>query len=282
MVARQVLESLNLRVTPDAPSHPMSHTRPLLILLALVLAAFAAVRTWSPRGLEPRPELERTADGKPLALPVSELRSGRRASGGRQDAPRVELEGVKEGDSPRRDRRRALGELAERFDELPLPPEPGEYDGALVRELTDDGSPLFEVEQSQREDGVWVADGAWTSWHENGQVLEVGQYRMGVETGDWSWFDDNGQRVAVGTFVEGEREGVWTFWYSNGVKQMDARYEDGQGAGNWALYYEDGSPWAEGSYVDGEISGYWTIWDEFGELNPERTGFYEHGERVSD
>lgn len=170
----------------------------------------------------------------------------------------------------------------ELFEDSPAPPEPGAYEGELVREYHESGHLLFEAEQSQREDGVWVVDGEWTSYHENGQVQESGAYAMGVEDGHWRWFDVDGQEIAQGRFEAGEREGAWTFWYSNGNKQMDARYAGGEGAGNWTLYYEDGSPWAAGQYVDGEISGAWTIWDESGEVNPERSGYYEHGERVSD
>ena len=215
------------------------------------------------------------AGPRPAEAPASvELvsRTGRAGDGGADAGPELR-QPIEAGERPERD---------ELFADSPAPPAPGEYDGELILELGEDGLPLFEAQQSQREDGVWVVDGRWTSWHENGQVREVGEYSMGAEVGDWSWFDDNGQRIAVGTFVDGQREGAWTFWYSGGTKQMDARYEGGQGAGNWVLYYEDGSPWAEGSYVDGEISGYWTIWDEFGAVNPERSGVYEHGERVSD
>lgn len=281
MVAGKTLGSLNLAVTPGVAEATMNLSRILLLLLVLALGA---AMFWE-LPTEPVVESLGPAVEPQVAVDLAgrpELRQVSREEG---DALLESLggeSGIGAEDSPPSGRRRALAELADRFDELPLPPEPGDYDGALVREFTADGRPLFEVEQSQREDGVWVADGSWTSWHENGQVLEVGQYAMGVETGDWSWFDDNGQRIAMGSFVDGEREGAWTFWYSGGVKQMDARYEGGQGAGNWALYYEDGSPWAEGRYADGEISGYWTIWDEFGAVNPERTGFYEHGQRVSD
>jgi hypothetical protein len=256
----------------------------LMIALALALAAVALSRL--PGGVTldslqpPLSALESRSGSRSDELaPRSEVRGeltsrlGRAGAGEAESDPRQALDSRPAAAPPERD---------ELFSDSPAPPAPGDYDGELVLELNENGLPLFEAQQSQREDGVWVVDGRWTSWHDNGQVREVGEYSMGAEVGDWSWFEDNGQRVAVGTFVEGQREGAWTFWYSNGVKQMDARYEGGEGSGNWLLYYEDGSPWAEGSYVDGEISGYWTIWDEFGAVNPERSGVYEHGERVSD
>ncbi len=183
------------------------------------------------------------------------------------------------------DENQGRGEGLERdelFADSPSPPEPGTYDGEFIRDFYDNGNLLFEAQQTLRHDGIWVVDGLWTSWHENGQKQESGSYAKEVEVGDWKWWDENGQLIALGNFVEGKREGAWTFWYSNGIKQMDARYEGGVGSGNWTLYFDDGSRWAQGQYSDGEISGYWTIWDEFGEVNLERSGMYEHGVRVSD
>ena len=180
------------------------------------------------------------------------------------------------------EREPASGGRDELFAGSPERPEPGALDGPLVKLAYDDGAPCFEAEQIQDFAGTWVLHGRWTSWFENGQVQEQGWYDQHREAGDWQWWDDNGQRIAQGTFQEGRREGAWTFWYSNGVKQMDARYAGGEGQGLWTLYYDDGQKWAEGQYVEGEISGFWTIWDEFGELNPERTGVYDKGKRISD
>lgn len=174
------------------------------------------------------------------------------------------------------------GDRDELFADSPQRPEPGAFDGPLVREFFADGAPCFEAEQVWDPEGIWVLHGQWTSWFENGQLQEQGYYDHHRETGDWQWWDDNGQQVAQGSFHEGQREGVWTFWYSNGIKQMDARYTSGQGQGLWTLYYDNGQKWAEGQYLEGEIAGYWTIWDEFGAINPERSGVYEKGKRISD
>jgi len=168
------------------------------------------------------------------------------------------------------------------FDHSPARPAPGEFDGPLARVRYDDGTLLFEAQQKQGPDGVWILHGAWTSWHENGQMQEQGEYKEQREHGRWQWWDENGQRIAVGTFIDGEREGPWTFWYEDGTKQMEANYAGGEGAGHWVLYHESGQHWAEGDYLAGEIAGYWTIWDEFGLVDPERSGYYEKGQKVSD
>lgn len=175
----------------------------------------------------------------------------------------------------------SLGEIALPVDS-PERPEPGEYDGPSVRVDFDDGTPCFEAQQSLDANGNWVLDGRWTSWHENGQVQEQGWYENHRETGGWQWWDENGQRIAVGTFFAGQREGTWTFWYSNGVRQVDAQYADGKGSGFWTLYFDDGQKCAEGQFLDGELDGHWTVWDEFGAVNPERSGMYRNGQLISD
>jgi hypothetical protein len=160
-------------------------------------------------------------------------------------------------------------------------PEPGEYEQPLIKETYGDNRPCFEAEQVQDEDGIWRLHGNWLSWYENGQLQERGQYENQLETGRWEWWHDNGFRAAFGQFEAGKRIGAWSLYYENGVKMADASYAEGAGQGPWILYYDDGSRWAQGNYIDGEIAGYWTIWDEFGEVNPERSGVYEAGARVS-
>lgn len=160
-------------------------------------------------------------------------------------------------------------------------PEPGEYEQPLIKESYRNGSPSFEAEQVKGVGGIWRLHGKWLSWYENGQLQERGQYENHLETGQWEWWHENGLRAALGEFEAGKRIGDWTLYYENGVKMADANYAEGVGEGPWILYYDDGSKWAQGNYIDGEIAGYWTIWDEFGEVNPERTGVYEAGDRVS-
>jgi len=190
---------------------------------------------------------------------------------------RVDLTGEEDVDS-----QPSRGPRSQGIGEFPAKPEPGVYDGPQIDEAYESGVPYFEAQQRQNEAGVWLLHGRWTAWHENGRVQESGWYEDHQESGDWKWWDENGQLIAEGTFIDGKREGIWNFWYEDGTRQMDARYSGGEGQGLWTLYFDNGSKCAEGQYVDGEISGYWTIWDEFGEVNYERTGTYEHGQRLSD
>ena len=247
--------------------------RVLLPLAALLPLGLLAGALWLTRGEGAvAPEEVEAAVGPP----ASETETERAAAALEPGEPPV-----LPGPVIREERRVSLGELS-LPENLPERPEPGEYEGELVRVTYDDGTPCFEAQQRQDSHGTWLLNGRWTSWHENGQVQEQGWYEDQREVGDWQWWDDNGQRIAAGQFVDGKREGDWAFWYSNGVRQIDAHYSDGLGTGYWTLYFDDGQKCAEGAFDGGEITGFWTIWDEFGAVNPERTGFYEHGVRVSD
>lgn len=161
-------------------------------------------------------------------------------------------------------------------------PAPGEFEGPWARGSYPSGEPRFEAQQAQRGDGVWVLDGEWTAWHENGRVLERGRYRLHEQEGLWEWWDEAGRPIARGSFLDGARQGPWTYWYADGTRRMDAYYESGRAEGRWTYYREDGTKRAEGSFVEGELDGYWAIWGEDGELDRERSGQYRQGWRVGD
>ncbi len=51
--------------------------------------------------------------------------------------------------------------------------------------------------------------GAWTVWHENGQVAERGDYAKGFEEGVHVFYDDRGRIVSRGPYVRGLEQGRW-------------------------------------------------------------------------
>jgi hypothetical protein len=154
--------------------------------------------------------------------------------------------------------------------------------GTVLKEYHPNGEIAFLGTRKLDEHSVWVRDGAWQSWHDNGQVDELGAYRDGVEDGPWQWWWPNGQRKAEGRFHHGLREGKWTFWHDNGQVLMEASYFEGQGTGHWTSYHENGLIWTDGDYVEGEISGRWRVWNDDGTPDLDRSGVYEKGERIGD
>lgn len=49
------------------------------------------------------------------------------------------------------------------------------------------------------------------TFHENGQVKEVGCFRNGRRDGVWKQYSDTGALLARAGFRNGERQGVWEF-----------------------------------------------------------------------
>ena len=49
------------------------------------------------------------------------------------------------------------------------------------------------------------------TFHENGQVKEVGCFRNGRRDGVWKQYNDTGVLLARAGFRNGERQGVWEF-----------------------------------------------------------------------
>ncbi len=91
-----------------------------------------------------------------------------------------------------------------------------------------------------------------------GEVRGRGLIEDGRLEGAWIFFDDNGQRLSEGRFLGGKRVGPWVFFHPNG--QMESM----------------------GDFADDRKTGMWTYFDDSGVRDPERSGTYRDGERVSD
>lgn len=50
----------------------------------------------------------------------------------------------------------------------------------------------------------FVKQGAYTSYHENGIIAEIGNYKFGQEDGMWYEFDEKGELIARKIYKEGE------------------------------------------------------------------------------
>jgi antitoxin component YwqK of YwqJK toxin-antitoxin module len=57
-------------------------------------------------------------------------------------------------------------------------------------------------------DGVRIH---FITFHENGQVKEVGCYKQGKRDGVWKQYSDTGALLAQAGFRNGQRQGVWEF-----------------------------------------------------------------------
>lgn len=130
-------------------------------------------------------------------------------------------------------------------------------------------------------DGEWVKDGAVDFHYEDGTKSATGTYRLGLESGRWTEWLADGSR-AEGEYVDGFRAGRWIYWHPNGRLQEEGAYEVGKRTGPWTWWYEHGEKREESLYASGERWGRVTYWKPDGSVDPERSGFFEAGEKVRD
>lgn len=99
------------------------------------------------------------------------------------------------------------------------------------------------------------------------------------------------------------RFGVWTYEYVNARRETRAdgqvqtyfkdieessqgleaqgEYFEDRRIGVWTFWYPDGKVRAKGSFVDDTLAGPWEYREADGSIDPERTGEYSGGKRVS-
>lgn len=114
-----------------------------------------------------------------------------------------------------------------------------------------DGSLRSRYRVLQTERGETIAHGAFTEWHESGEVARRGR------------------------FVRGEYDGLLASWYDSGAKESERRYDDGRLDGVSRSYYEDGTKREEIEYRRGRKHGSERRWFPNGQLSWE--AHYDEG-----
>ena len=70
-------------------------------------------------------------------------------------------------------------------------------------------------------------DGAWVSYHTNGQQHQVGFYLGGLKHGQWSEYDAQGNRLSQQNWADGDLNGAFQGWLSGGQLSGEGVYRDG-------------------------------------------------------
>jgi uncharacterized protein len=83
-------------------------------------------------------------------------------------------------------------------------------------------------------------NGAYISYHKNGQVESEGEYADDLPIGKFNWWFENGQKAIEGEFDNGHQIGRWTWWHDNGQKAASGDYVAGVESGKWTWWKEDG------------------------------------------
>ena len=80
----------------------------------------------------------------------------------------------------------------------------------------------------------------------------------------------------------GAQESVYTYRYSNGQLKSQVAFREGQRDGEATYWFEDGSLKGRGTYENERKEGRWEWYLADGSEDPEQTGLYVDGKKVSD
>lgn len=79
----------------------------------------------------------------------------------------------------------------------------------------------------KRVEGYYKDDerhGRWNSWHSNGKLWSIAEYKNGQLDGKQTVYHISGQKYYEGTFEKGIRTGIWRFWDENGILVTETEY----------------------------------------------------------
>jgi len=89
------------------------------------------------------------------------------------------------------------------------------------------------------------------SWHANGKLQCISNYRRGVMHGLTSQWYEDGKRWYTALYKNGDRHGDKYEWHENGRLRSYSTYIDGKDEGYGVCYYPDGKVVFEGKYENG-------------------------------
>jgi antitoxin component YwqK of YwqJK toxin-antitoxin module len=75
---------------------------------------------------------------------------------------------------------------------------------------------------------IYVKDGQYESWYDNGIMSYEGNYRDGNMIGEWKGWYKGGMKSFEENYVDGERNGRCTYYDEDGKIQRDILYKGGR------------------------------------------------------
>ncbi|MEO1258377.1 MAG: toxin-antitoxin system YwqK family antitoxin [Bacteroidota bacterium] len=147
------------------------------------------------------------------------------------------------------------------------------------------------IEKYTRKKDNFAKHGAYTSYHQNGQIFEERNYQNDqlagvskvyfengkldyVEThvdgsyeGLYQKYHESGQLANEGQYVNNEMSGIWKRWYENGTLREEVEFSENEENGPFKEYHENGKLKTEGVFLDGDNEqGELLIYDDAGQL----------------
>jgi antitoxin component YwqK of YwqJK toxin-antitoxin module len=116
-----------------------------------------------------------------------------------------------------------------------------------------------------------LKDGLSTTYNEEGEVIEEGDFLEGNEDGPW--FERIGDTYTRGAYRDGMRDGLWESFYLNrnedkvdSVCFFRGSFNDDNANGKHTWFYENGKVKSTGQYIMGRREGNWLFYQEDGTL----------------
>lgn len=114
------------------------------------------------------------------------------------------------------------------------------YDGEIL-ELSGASSDLYAYSSSYSVDASGKVSAKVLSFHENGNLDEMGILLNGQKHGTWLRYDENGVKLNEANYSLGQKDGEWKVWDANGQLRMVYNFNEGKRAGDWLMYDEQGN-----------------------------------------
>ncbi|MDQ1164876.1 toxin-antitoxin system YwqK family antitoxin [Flavobacterium sp. SORGH_AS_0622] len=133
-------------------------------------------------------------------------------------------------------------------------------------------------------------DGLNKSWHSNGQIKEISNWKNGIQNGlyesffpdgkpesktNWlnnrvdgksEWWYQSGQKKNIIFYKSDLMDGYNKQWYPNGKLHVEGNFILGKKNGKVARYYENGNIQAEGFFKDDKEDGIFKWYDKNGQI----------------
>jgi hypothetical protein len=149
-----------------------------------------------------------------------------------------------------------------------------------VREFYPAGWLYTERVEKLVEGGKRVRHGPLKAWHENRQLMQIGEYTDGKLSGHWTYWDDQGGRERQGDYDQGLRSGDWREWFPNGQLKSMGLFHVNLAEGPWKFWHDNGQLMGQGEFINNKREGQWMFWLPDGTVDANQTGIYEDNHRV--
>jgi len=121
------------------------------------------------------------------------------------------------------------------------------YDGEIVS-LRESQAGLYAYSSGLNVDDKGHVSGKVLSFHENGNLNELGSLIKGEKHGQWLRYNQDGIKLNEANYQFGKKDGIWKVWDSEGNLRMKFQFEDGKRIGEWVSYDATGKIIEEKTY----------------------------------